>query len=102
MKDNRSLIQPIESETSITQARDHRLRWWRVSFWIMAVTLGFVHVWAGHHFLGNADALSYLDVADAYLRRDWHTALNSYWSPLYSWLLALAFLIVKPSPYWKF
>jgi hypothetical protein len=43
-----------------------------------------------------------LDVADAYLRRDWHTALNSYWSPLYSWLLALAFLIVKPSTYWKF
>jgi len=46
--------------------------------------------------------MSYIDVAEAYLHQDWSTALNSYWSPLYSWLLALAFAIIKPSPYWKF
>lgn len=46
--------------------------------------------------------MSYLDVAEAYLRRDWQTAVNAYWSPLYSWLLALALSIVRPSPYWKF
>ena len=36
------------------------------------------------------DGISYLDVAHAYLRHDWHTAINGYWGPLYSWLLALA------------
>jgi hypothetical protein len=50
----------------------------------------------------NSDAMSYLDIAEAYLRRDWHVALNAYWSPLYSWVIALALLIVRPSPYWKF
>jgi hypothetical protein len=48
--------------------------------------------------MGN-DGVSYLDMADAYLRRDWHTALNGYWNPLYSWLIGLDFLIFHPSPY---
>lgn len=68
----------------------------------MAVVLGFWHVWSDHHYLSNADAMSYLDIAEAYLRRDWHTAINAYWSPLYSWLIALALLVVRPSSYWKF
>jgi len=79
----------------------HLLRRLRIGLWIAAALLGFVHIWANRHFL-NEDALSYLDIADAYLRRDWSNAINSYWSPLYSWLLALALIIVKPSPYWKF
>ena len=64
--------------------------------------LGFLHAWADHHYLVNADAMSYLDVAEAYLRRDWQAAINSYWNPLYSWLIAFALSIIKPSPYWKF
>jgi 4-amino-4-deoxy-L-arabinose transferase-like glycosyltransferase len=64
--------------------------------------LGFCHAWADHHYLVNADAMSYLDVAEAYLRRDWQAAINSYWNPLYSWLIAFALSITKPSPYWKF
>jgi 4-amino-4-deoxy-L-arabinose transferase-like glycosyltransferase len=68
----------------------------------VAIVLGFFHAWANHHYLTNSDAMSYLDVAEAYLRRDWHVAVNAYWSPLYSWLIALALLIVRPSPYWKF
>lgn len=50
----------------------------------------------------NADAMSYLDLAAAYLRGDWQAAINSYWSPLYSWLIAVALWIVDPSPYWRF
>lgn len=73
-----------------------------IAFCLIAVVLGFCHAWADHHYLSNADAMSYLDIAEAYLRRDWHTAVNAYWSPLYSWLLALALLVIKPSPYWKF
>jgi hypothetical protein len=48
------------------------------------------------------DGISYLDMADAYIRADWGMALNGLWSPLYSWILGLAMLAVKPSPYWEF
>lgn len=50
----------------------------------------------------NADGISYLDIADAYLRADWDAAINAYWSPLYSWLLGLTLAAVKPSPHWEF
>ena len=73
-----------------------------IGFWLVAILLGFFHTWADHHYLVNADAMSYLDIADAYLRHDWGTAVNTYWSPLYSWLIALALLVFRPSPYWKF
>lgn len=73
-----------------------------VAFGLVAVVLGFCHVWADHHYLSNADAMSYMDIAEAYLRRDWQTAVNAYWSPLYSWLIAVALLVVRPSSYWKF
>ena len=71
-------------------------------FWATAIVLGFIHAWADHHYLKNADAMSYLDIAEAYLRRDWPTAINAYWNPLYSWVIAMALCLVKPSPYWKF
>jgi len=79
-----------------------QLRRLEIGFWLLAIILGFFHAWADHHYLVNADAMSYLDVAEAYLRRDWSTAVNAYWSPLYSWLIAFALLVIKPSPYWKF
>lgn len=90
-----------ETDTLMIEERDYRLRWLRLSFWVVAAVLGFVHVWANRHYL-NEDAMSYLDIADAYLHGDWSEAINSYWSPLYSWLIALALLIFKPSPYSKF
>jgi hypothetical protein len=80
----------------------NQLRRLEVGFWVLAILLGFFHAWADHHYLVNADAMSYLDIAEAYVRRDWSNAVNAYWSPLYSWLIALALLVVKPSPYWKF
>ena len=73
-----------------------------IKFWLLAIVIGFVHIWADHHYLVNADAMSYIDIAESYLRGDWSKAVNSYWSPLYSWLIALALAIAKPSPYWKF
>jgi hypothetical protein len=36
----------------------------------------------------DVDGVSYLDVADAYLRGGWAEGANAYWSPLYPWLLA--------------
>jgi hypothetical protein len=90
------------TESSITENGDRNLRRIEVAFWLLAVVLGFAHVWADHHYLMNADVLSYLDIAEAYLRKDWQTAINSYWSPLYSWLIALGLAIGRPYTYWKF
>jgi 4-amino-4-deoxy-L-arabinose transferase-like glycosyltransferase len=46
------------------------------------------------------DGVSYLDVADAWLKHDWHVAINRHWSPMYSWWLA-AGLRTLHSPYWE-
>jgi hypothetical protein len=67
---------------------------------LAAVTLGALQAYAGRHYL-NADGVSYLDLADAWGRGDWAGALNTYWSPLYPWLLALGRAALRPTPYWE-
>lgn len=42
----------------------------------------------GYRYGVGIDGLSYLTIAEAYARGDWAQALNTYWSPVYSWLLA--------------
>jgi hypothetical protein len=69
-------------------------------FWFLAVAAGGFHAWADRNVM-NADGISYLEIGEAYLRGDWDAAINGYWSPLYPWLLGLAMLILKPSPYWE-
>jgi hypothetical protein len=69
--------------------------------WIVAAVVGFVQLVSKYTYI-DPDGISYLDVADAYVRGDWQNAVNSYWSPLYSWLLALALTLFKPSAYWEF
>jgi len=44
----------------------------------------------------GVDGLCYLEVARAYVRHDWRTAINAYWGPLYSWLLTLGMAITHP------
>lgn len=72
------------------------------TFWITAALLGALQAWIYRHTLSTPDIISYLDVSDAYLRGDWNAAINAYWSPLYSWLLAVLNLILQPSSYWEF
>ena len=74
------------------------LRKW---LWLAAILLGAIQVWTYRYTLSTHDSVSYLDIADAYLRSDWQAALNAHWSPLYSWLLALALSILEPAPYWE-
>ncbi|MHC4103403.1 MAG: hypothetical protein ACYSR9_00580 [Planctomycetota bacterium] len=50
----------------------------------------------------NEDGICYLDVGDAYVRGDWSMAINTIWSPLYSLILGLTMLILKPSIRWEF
>jgi hypothetical protein len=50
--------------------------------------------------MGN-DGISYLDMADNYLRGNWHP-LNTSWNPLYAWLIAIDLGLFHPSPRWQF
>ena len=55
----------------------------RLTAWTVAIVLGGLQVVAHPYRLSSDDAISYLDLADAYLRHDWKSVLNGYWSPLY-------------------
>ena len=67
----------------------------------VAVVLGAVAALAGRDTM-NHDGVSYLDLADAYLRGDWGAALSGYWSPLYAWVLAAAMGLAAPTPRWEY
>jgi hypothetical protein len=90
--------------TTVKNSPDSPTRFVRkgaASLWVIALVLGFIQAWVNRFYMGN-DGVPYLDMADAYLRGDWHTALNGYWNPLYAWLIGLDFLIFRPSPYWEY
>ncbi len=72
----------------------------RAAFWTVTAIAGFVQAWSVR-FTINPDGNSYLDIASAYLRGDYANAVNAYWSPMYSWLIAIALRILHPSPYWE-
>lgn len=56
--------------------------------------------WANRFYI-DPDGVNYLDIANAYLRHDWRNAISAHWSPLWTWLLALALWLVRPSPFWE-
>ena len=68
---------------------------------IASFCLAVLHLWVNRD-LFDPEGISYLDMADAYLRGDWQAALNSLWSPMYSWLLAFMILICNPPAQWEF
>lgn len=48
--------------------------------------------WVMFHYLKyqqNPDGISYLTIAKSYASGNWGDAINAYWSPLLSWLLAI-------------
>jgi hypothetical protein len=76
------------------------LRLLRAVVWLIAIGAGLLQAAASRFFL-SPDALAYLDIASAYLRGDWKNAVNAYWSPLFSWLIALCLGTFRPAPYWE-
>src|SRR5438477_2985981 len=66
-----------------------------------SLALGSVHAWMGRSSM-NPDGISYLDVGDAFVHRNWAVAINGWWSPLYAWVLGVVIDIVKPQPQWEF
>lgn len=79
----------------------HSTRRLTVVFWIVGIALAALHNCAARHMM-NPDGINYIDMGEAYLRGDWDMAINSYWSPFYSWLVATGLRIMQPSPYWEF
>ena len=72
----------------------------RLLCWLAVFATGLLEAW-GHRFQVEFDGVSYLDVATNYLRGNWHDAVNAYWSPLYSWLLAIPLSFLHSSLYWE-
>jgi hypothetical protein len=68
--------------------------------WAVLLCLAVTQAWWMRHRIFS-DGVSYLDIADNYLRGDWRHALNEYWSPLESWILALYFKLSHPPAYWQ-
>ncbi|MEI7803443.1 MAG: hypothetical protein WCI97_12390, partial [Bacteroidota bacterium] len=61
--------------------------------------LSFAVIFAGCYYstntkyFFNGDSLAYLSTAKLYATAQWWTAVNSYWSPFFSWLLAILFYL---------
>ncbi len=81
--------------------RQASLRELRLFLWLVAAVAGVFHSWV-YRYAITADGVSYLDVADAYFRGDWNSAINGYWSPLYSWLVGSALFLIKPDMQWEY
>ncbi len=71
-----------------------------ITLWSAALLAGALQAWA-ERFSIEPDGVNYLDISYAYLHLDWHDAVNAYWSPLYSWLLALVLGLTHTSLYWE-
>lgn len=71
----------------------------RIAFWMLAALLGAAQTWYTRHRIFS-DGISYLEIAREYANGNWHAAINAYWSPLYSWAVAVYLLIFRPGPYW--
>jgi hypothetical protein len=68
---------------------------------LTSTAFGLAHAWFGRYSM-NPDGVSYLDMGDALVRRDWAHAVNAYWSQLYGWMLGMVVGGIRPSPRWEF
>lgn len=69
----------------------------RALFYLSVLYVGVSHC-IENRFAMNPDGISYIDIADAYSKGEWQDALNAYWSPLYSWIIALFLFLFSPEP----
>lgn len=86
---------PTPKETGKTQCG-----LWVGLFWALAMAFAGLQEWSSRHVVSQ-DAVSYIEVAEAYARGDWAKALNAYWSPMYCWILALGRIVWPPPLYWE-
>jgi hypothetical protein len=72
----------------------------RIVFWTLALVVGASCAWDVRHDV-ISDGISYLEIATNYVRGDWMNAVNAYWSPLFSWCIAIALAVLHASAYWE-
>ncbi len=78
------------------QARDMTYARIRPVLCALGIALGAAYAYSSR-FAMSPDGVEYLDVARAYVRHDWTTAINGWWSPVYSWILAVFLSVFSPS-----
>lgn len=71
----------------------------RMACWGVALLLGAIDAWALRYQL-NPDGVSYLDLADAFIRQGCAGLVNAYWSPIYASLLGGGLKIAGPAGRW--
>lgn len=73
--------------------------WLTVGLIAFSVLLGAGHTWAAIHSVSmNPDGIAYIEMGEAFLRGDWQTAINGYWSPVYGVLLAAGLTVAGATP----
>jgi hypothetical protein len=72
----------------------------KIICWVLLIGAGIVQAWYTRHRIFS-DGISYIEIAHYYTAGNWKAALNSYWSPLYSWILAFWLFVLRPSAYWE-
>jgi 4-amino-4-deoxy-L-arabinose transferase-like glycosyltransferase len=72
----------------------------RMFFWMATATVGLAQAWS-LRFTLSRDGNNYLEIATAYLRGDFAHAIDAYWSPMYSWLIAVILRGLNPPGAWE-
>lgn len=68
--------------------------------WTLVISSGALQV-AARRFYVNPDGVSYLNLSDAYTRGDWAGAVNTYWSPLYPFIIGATRRVFPWPMYWE-
>jgi|SRR5690242_1674322 len=99
--ENAGLAEPaLHAQTDRSTEPSHRGGKAAWLCWTIVSVCGLLQAWS-HRFFVEFDGTSYLDIAENYARGNWHAAVNGYWSPLYSWILALCSATVHYSLRWE-
>jgi len=88
-----------EVRATLTTSHGKSHFWWWTGLSLI-LFFGLARAWIGRYSI-NPDAISYLDLSDAFLRRDWHNFVNAYWSPLYPIFLGIGRLVLPTSKHWE-
>ena len=96
------MIQPDVSvqDTQYDSAARIHIRQLHVGCSIVLVTIAILRALLLRYNI-FADAISYLDMARAIAEGHTGAAINSYWSPGYTTLLAVALWVFRPNAYWE-
>src|SRR5690348_2842040 len=60
----------------------------RIAFWSAGILLASLQAWIFRYEV-SADSISYFDMSDGVLGRDWHRLINGMYSALYPFLLGV-------------